>query len=126
MIQIRALTQNGFWIDANTLGGPDTLFSPFVGATTLFGGAGADYLVTRSTTGTLAFGEGDSDMFESFAYESLLFGGAGNDTFCLKPNAYYVDGGDGSDRMCGTASTVETVETSNPGDCNAFCSIILE
>ena len=111
---------------SDTLGGADSLFSPAVGGTALFGGAGADWLVTRSTTGTLAFGEDDSDTFESLAYESLLFGGAGNDTFCLKPNAYYVEGGDGSDRMCGTATSVETVETSNPGNCNAFCSIILE
>jgi hypothetical protein len=56
VLHVRAITQNGFWIDVNTVGGNDVISGPTVANTGLAGGAGAEYIVTRSSTGTFAFG----------------------------------------------------------------------
>jgi hypothetical protein len=115
------LNQNGFALDFNGWTGDDVLNGGFQ-PNYVYGYDGNDILQVAAAYDAEAHGgAGNDKIIGSNHGTDGIWGDWDNDTICIPSNkvASNVDGGGGTDLLCGSSDTVTGVETTQPSNCSA-------
>lgn len=113
------LITNGHPLEVTADDGNDTIINTTVPNIYIDGSRGNDQLLNWPSfhAQTALVGFDGADVFFTDP-EDYLRGQNGNDLFCMGGRASYIDGGSGTDRMCGdTADEVRSIENR---DCMCF------
>ena len=121
-----ALEYDGHFFDVNGGGGNDYIDAGIGGIdyNGAYGAAGNNVLYMDRWGGHADGGSGIDYLYLYGHAMDTLYGGSGNNLFCVKRAATstvsLIDGGADSDRRCGNATNVVSVENMDCGACGNF------
>lgn len=122
------LVTNGELLTAYGAGGDDFIWGG-TKISWLTGGSGNDYLISDGDPDqrVILWGGAGNDYLSTTDIAADLFGDGDNDRLCVStPSGYQaneVDGGSGTDRLCGPSRMKQSIEHDNtncPADCALF------